>query len=457
MIYTVTFIESDYLALQTHLFKNNCEQAAYLLCGLSQTENETRLLVREVITVKEPNIEYSDSQQIRYTYESYFPVIMRAVKENLCFMLVHSHPDGYVGFSKVDDAEERKLLKFVYSRLGRGIHGSLVFNNSESFDGRIYENEHEKYQGITKIRTLGKTYKFIDSISRRDRNKNNLDIYNRNILAFGEELQILLQDLNIGVIGAGGNGSAVIEQLCRLGVGTITIVDHDSFEKTNVTRVHGSSVKDIGLPKVDIMKNMAEDIGLGTRIITVNEKLNNKVTAQKLRDCDLIFSCLDNTHFARAILNSICIFYYLPIIDMGIKFDSRNGVLYEIFGRVDVITPLTGCLFCRDVINSRMCSAEVMGEEDYLRLKAEGYAPELDNDKVQAMPYNTLIASHAVIEAIQLLTNFKGPQKYHSVYRFNSGNITNAGISSSKKDDCICNSSELLGRGDIDPFIRLNW
>src|SRR3989442_2474424 len=44
--------------------------------------------------------------------------------------------------------------------------------------------------------------------------------FERQVLAFGAESQALLQQLHVGVVGVGGTGSAVVEQLARLGVGT---------------------------------------------------------------------------------------------------------------------------------------------------------------------------------------------------------------------------------------------
>lgn len=458
MIRTVTFLEKDYSSLHNHLFKDGKEQAAFLLCSLSQSENKTRFLVKEVIPVEEDHILDNNSEGINYTYESYLPVIYKAKTNNLCFIMVHCHPSGFSKYSELDDKEEIKLLKYAYNRIGDKFHGSLVFSDPNTFVGRVLNFPSENYYPITEIKILGDTYRFIKSNDEGNISINNVDIFNRNILAFGEELLKILQNIHIGVVGCGGTGSALIEQLSRLGVGKLTLVDNDIFDSTNVTRVHESKLSDQGTPKVLLMKKIVENIGLGTEVIAVNEKLDNADTAYKLKDCDLIFSCLDYTDYARSILNQISIVYYIPIIDTGIKFDSKDGKLKEIFGRIDLVLPDRGCLFCRGIITPSRISSELKSEEEYQKLKKEGYAPELPKDKVQAIPYNTLIATHAVTEMIQLLTNFKGKTCFEQYYRFIENKVSNINVKNlPESNDCICNLSSYLGIGDVEPFLRLTW
>jgi tRNA A37 threonylcarbamoyladenosine dehydratase len=66
--------------------------------------------------------------------------------------------------------------------------------------------------------------------------------FDRQVRAFGKDIQRLLGRLHIGIIGVGGTGSSIAEQLIRLGVGSLTISDDDFFEHSNVNRVYGSGV-----------------------------------------------------------------------------------------------------------------------------------------------------------------------------------------------------------------------
>lgn len=458
MVRSITFLEKDYSYLKKHLFQNDNEQAAFLLCGLSETENEIRFLVKKVIPVLDKFILESNPMKIYYSYEAYQPVIKTAIRNNECFIIVHCHHNKLPEYSDIDNKEEIKLLKYAYRRIGNKYHGSLLLGQQDSFVGRILTPDDETYNYINKIRVLGDSYRFLYSSNTNVPHINNKDIFDRNILAFGEDLQGILQNLHVGVVGCGGTGSALIEQLCRLGVGKLTLIDNDSFESTNVTRIHGSNLSDKGIPKVMLMKNVIDKIGLGTNVVPINKKLDNIETVKKLRDCDIIFSCLDFTHYARAILNELSIAYYIPLIDTGIKFYSVNGELKDIYGRIDIVTPNVNCLLCRGVLTPQMIAAEQMEKEEYNKLKSEGYAPEIENDKLQAIPYNTLIASYAATEMIQLLINFKGQNNYHTIYRFIANKSSGGGVSENKQDsECVCTSPQHLGVGDVEPFLNMTW
>jgi len=80
------------------------------------------------------------------------------------------------------------------------------------------------------------------------------------------DVQRLLQELRVGIVGVGGTGSCVAEQLVRLGVGLVLIADGENFEATNVNRVYGSRVVDADIPKVKLAERMVADVGLGTKI-----------------------------------------------------------------------------------------------------------------------------------------------------------------------------------------------
>ena len=73
--------------------------------------------------------------------------------------------------------------------------------------------------------------------------------------AFGPAIQLALNNLHVGIVGCGGTGSAVAEQLLRLGVRKFTLIDPDALSDSNVTRVYGSTFLDVGKLKVEVLGN----------------------------------------------------------------------------------------------------------------------------------------------------------------------------------------------------------
>lgn len=77
--------------------------------------------------------------------------------------------------------------------------------------------------------------------------------YSRQILvpSHNVEGQILLKNASVLIVGAGGLGSPCANYLVAAGVGSVTIVDNDDVENSNLHRQILHSERSIGLAKVD--------------------------------------------------------------------------------------------------------------------------------------------------------------------------------------------------------------
>ena len=71
-------------------------------------------------------------------------------------------------------------------------------------------------------------------------------------MAFTSEMRAWLARMSVCVIGVSGTGSIVAEQLARLGVGEIILIDFDKLEERNLNRILNSSLADIGSYKVEM-------------------------------------------------------------------------------------------------------------------------------------------------------------------------------------------------------------
>lgn len=77
-----------------------------------------------------------------------------------------------------------------------------------------------------------------------------------------------LADAHVAVFGIGGVGGYVAEALARTAVGSITLVDCDDVEATNVNRQIIALKSTIGLPKVKAMQARIRDINLNCNVVT---------------------------------------------------------------------------------------------------------------------------------------------------------------------------------------------
>lgn len=137
--------------------------------------------------------------------------------------------------------------------------------------------------------------------------------YARNIPALTEAECEILKQKRVLVVGCGGLGGHIIDQLARIGVGAIRAVDGDVFESSNLNRQLLSAVPLLGVSKA---KAAAEHIARVNPEITV-EAVADFVTEanvwELLADCDLVFDALDNIP-SRKLLAAACAEEEIPYV-----------------------------------------------------------------------------------------------------------------------------------------------
>lgn len=451
---TLTFLESSYQKMRALVFSvPQLEGAAFLLCNTSETEIELRLLVTEVIAVQLHQYLERRADFLSLSSESYVQVAKRARNEKLSVFLVHSHPNGPLDFSSQDDREDVKLHEFLTSRIPGRVHGSLVVTD-DSIVGRV--SVERDFESIERIRIIGRRQEFFfadDAVSPSGAFN---EYFDRQVRAFGYPIQRILKRLHIGVIGAGGTGSAVLEQLARLGVGEISIFDGDTLEASNVNRVYGSSTNDIGKSKAVIAGDAIKRIGLNTRTHVYPEHILSQSIAKKIRDCDLVFGCTDR-ELPRAILIQIMLKYFIPVIDMGVTIDSQEFQIKDVIGRVTVLQPGNACLFCRGRISAERMRIEALSDADRKAQIREGYAPELDMPAPAVIAFTSAVASLAITEFLQRLTGFMGATRTttETLYQFDKSKIRKNSVAPA--ENCLCSDLTIQGAGDEQPFLGLVW
>lgn len=457
MHYSLTFCESDHARMIEHLFsRKDVEQAAYVLCRPARTTSGLVLLVRKVVPVAQEDIIEATKYGMKIRSRSYTRAMKEANDRKECFVFAHSHPDGVPGHSGQDDTEEVALFRTAYIRIATpGVHGSLVCAEGKVTSARIYL-ENGQRAAVDRVRIVGKHFRywFPQTIHTPIP-----EFFNRQVRAFGPDIQQLLSRLHVGVVGAGGTGSCVAEQLIRLGVGRISVADGESFERSNVNRVYGSRVVDDGLPKVKLIERLAADVGVGTTVIPIPLPITYRSALMQFRECDAIFGCTDD-EWGRSLLARFAIYYCIPVIDMGVRIDSEEQSIRSIQGRVTTLLPGTACLYCRGRISAQRVAAEVKWElnpEEAEELRKEGYIPELEGPSPAVIPFTSIVASSAVGELLHRLTGFLGNDRESSEILHLIDHTEIRRNHRSRQDNCFCHDDYYRARGDVEPFLDVTW
>lgn len=453
MRYTLSIAADDYAQLRdVTLNAAPSEGAAYLLCGTALLDDEARLVVREVIPVRAEHYLAREPLRLSIASPSYAAVAKRAVLLGASVLFVHSHPGGTGMHSEQDDREEPQLMRFFEARAPEGIHGSAVIGEEPELTARIWRDG--AWMSVERVRIVGATHRFLGGT--HEDNAPLPGFFDRQVRAFGPEIQRLLGHLHVGIVGVGGTGSIVAEQLARLGVGELSLFDHDRLVTSNVTRVYGSTVNDDGKLKVEILKADLDRIGLGTRVHAYPTPITEEATAKELRRCDIVFGCTDK-EAPRAVLVMLALYYLIPVYDLGVEIKSKDGIVRGIFGRLTILTPGAACLFCRKRITPESIALESMTREQRAQLVRDGYAPELPTDDPAVITFTTAISTKATTELLARVTGAITTEhfsEYYILFHLEKVIRTNTPASS----DCICSVvRDRRGRGDRRVFLDMMW
>lgn len=439
MRHGVVFEAADFSRLQRHLLSDpSSEEAAYLLCGVSQAEHETRWLVREIVPV--PPHGFGRKERYALTVSAAFTdeVLQRARQDQVAVILVHSHPfdHGHTRYSPIDDRGEAGLFDVYYKRVPQWPHASLLFG-ADCVTGRHWTREGQT-RAIDFVRVIGRSVRTLELREGLARTRLN-PMHERQVLAFGPEGQRHIAGATVAVVGAGGTGSLTTEQLVRLGVGRIILIDADMIEASNVSRVFGSVHSDITAKtlKVEVLARWAAEISPRTRVETYPRSVLEPTVAASLREADAIIGCTDN-HTSRALLNQVSYQYLIPYIDMGNRIAARDGRVVGGSGRVVVMTPLAPCLWCYEDIRARTIAEEALPRKEREYLRREGYIEGADVPNPSVASLNTLVSGMAVTECLNLFTSFlpDSPPGYKLHYRLLDQTVEKVVVT--KLTPCVC-------------------
>lgn len=96
----------------------------------------------------------------------------------------------------------------------------------------------------------------------------------RSELLLGSEGMEKLAKSTVAVFGVGGVGSFAVEALARTGIGNILLIDYDIIDITNINRQIHATMKTVGLPKIEAMRDRILDINPNLNVTIFKEKYN---------------------------------------------------------------------------------------------------------------------------------------------------------------------------------------
>ncbi len=251
-----------------------------------------------------------------------------------------------------------------------------------------------------------------------------MDRFERQRRFFGANGQDKLRSTRVLIIGAGGLGSHVVQQLAYLGVGRLAVVDPDVLDATNRNRLVGAWAADpLGMPKVAIAQRLVAAIDPEIEVIAHQRHLRDGVVEQETGSTDWIFGCVDNDG-ARLLLTQRCAEVRKPYVDLASEIFVSEGQT-DWGGRVSVAMSGRGCLYCLGLLSQDDIQASLADDSERSARKAiYGIEAGALQDSGPAVVYlNGIIASIGVAEFAVAVTGLRAVRT-HLEYRGACGLVT---------------------------------
>jgi molybdopterin/thiamine biosynthesis adenylyltransferase len=444
------FAQAQWDQLYRHLYPGDgCEHAAVVLATLVERPGQSpRLLVREV-HVAQDGADYGVSPQGHGRLAATFinRAVVRARNERLVYLHVHNHAsDQSVEFSDVDFAShERGYPALLDITKGMPV-GALVFGRrSMQIDLWWSKTERSELKHCTVVSSRIQRLYSSPMQAPKTAYRPSVD---RQVRFLGEAGQAQLAGARVAIVGLGGVGSMIVQDMARLGVGELLLIDSDKLEDTNLSRVVTAFFRDVARkpPKSKLAARYARQVNPSVRCEVINDDVSYEGVADRLVDCDFIFLCAD-TMRARLAVNAIVNQHLIPAVQIGSKIHraEQTGKLELFYSAVRHMRPGCGCMLCNGLISSSRLAIEEKPDEEW---RAQNYGTETPNPSVITL--NGIGASRATHDFLMdfVGTDVERPTAGYYMYDVFKGSWSKTNLRQDKDcSECSDDAESRFARG----------
>jgi hypothetical protein len=446
----------QHAALFNHLYPgDDKETIAFALCGKGNYSGELVVCIHKIVEIPYEQCVVRKTDQVTWSTEI-LAGFLKNIKSGYGILKIHSHPNGYAGFSKQDDDSDKDIFKSIAGWLDTDYPGvSAIMLPDRRIIARLVDADGS-FHNVNSVMVAGSDILYWDDES--DDSKCMSDFNKRTVQAFGRGTTQKLSRMSIGILGVSGTGSPVAEMLARLGVGQLVLVDNDIVKDVNLGRIYNSSKNDVKLnkKKVCVIGDAIRHNELPTNVVEITRDLFDPSVIQRLAQCDIIFGCMDSID-GRNALNKLCVYYSIPYFDLGVYLEANGkGGINQACGTVHYLQPDGSSLFSRGVYTSEQLRAADMYRNnpdvysDQVRSK---YIQGVNEENPAVISLNTLIASLAVNDFLARIHQFR--DEPNSDYASISVSLTQTRMITDEEGDSCSFFAKNVGRGDVQPLLDM--
>jgi len=223
----------------------------------------------------------------------------------------------------------------------------------------------------------------------------------------GHGAQDTIESAIVGVVGLGGGGSHIVQQLAHIGFKHYVLFDGDTVDESNLNRLIGATLDDFRnhTPKIEIARRIILGLQPDADIQAYPSRWQE--AAPVLQRCHLVFGCVDS-FLAREELERFVRRYLIPYIDIGMDVIVGRDGKAVMGGQVIASIPGCPCMWCMGFLT-----------DERIKREAEYYGAA--GPRPQVVWPNGVLASTAVGLGVDLLTDWTENMR-GSVYLEYDGN-----------------------------------
>lgn len=316
--------------------------------------------------------------------------MQRALDTGMGIFHVHMHPHrGVPRFSATDRGDQPRLVDSLASVAPAAPHGMLVLSEDRAHAWvRIPGMADMVVPALISIvgDPLVLTWLGAEAGEESER-------FSRQGF-LGPDAQVALENARVGIIGMGGGGSHLVQQLLHVGVRHLRVFDHDRLDESNLNRTVGATAWDAEeqIRKVAIARRLAAAVLPDNRMVAIPGEWQQH--PELLRGCDVVIGAVD-TFAGRRDLEAVCRRFVIPLVDVGMDVHTLPGEPPRMGGQVIVSIPGARCMHCLGFLT-----------DERLAREAANYGGA--GGRPQVVWPNGVLASTAVGIVVDLLTGWSG-------------------------------------------------
>lgn len=281
---------------------------------------------------------------------------------------VHTHPFCPVGvvFSGVDDRDERDFVRWLDDTLEDVGYASIVLSQSD-YSARVWDVQDGNPRATparVKTQIIAEAWPCTDSMDEVIPSESAAELGKgllaRTTLALGlDVMRTIVSNQTIAVVGVGGLGSVIAENLIHMGFQSVPLIDPDIVEITNLNRIVGAYYSDAleSRLKVEVVGGHLRRINPDAVVEAYAVGIEDESVLPVLMRSDWIVVATDN-HFSRYHAQRIALQLGVPLIAAGVNITVEEGRIADWSGEVIVTRSGDGlCLNCLGRINPTLVAA----------------------------------------------------------------------------------------------------